>query len=88
MSRLPPPYSVSVIDTAEWVDPDAVGGSGMLDRIPLVVDSLNAEEVRRAQQEEFPTLLQEACLPDSEYIVHEGLLYVIKHPTHASPWYP
>ena len=88
MSRLPPPLSVAVIDTAEWVDPDAVNMGGVLDRLPLEADQLDREQVRKAQHEEFGSLFIEAQGEDSDYEVHDGLLYSIKRPTATSAWYP
>ena len=88
MSRMPPLLSVAVLDTAEWVDPEAMGSEGVRDFIPLEADHLDAEEVRLAQQEQFATLFVEAQGPESDYEVHDGLLYSIKRPTNASPWYP
>ena len=88
MSRLPPPLSVATLDTTEWVDPDAIGGQSMLDRLPLEADALDAKEVREAQQAEFLALFNEATEHESDYEIHDGLLYSIKRPTNSSPWYP
>ena len=88
MSRLPAPVELAVIDTMDWVDPEAIQGKGAQDRIPLEADSLNAEAVQKAQQNEFAQLFKEADTLESDYEVHEGLLYSVRRPTTACPWYP
>ena len=88
MSRLPSQVEVAVLDTVHWVDPDSLQGPHAIDRIPLGADLLQADSVRKSQLEQFPSLFIEAREEESDYEVHDGLLYSIKRPTDRSPWYP
>jgi hypothetical protein len=65
---------VATIDTQDWVDIEGTQGQE-LNRIPLSSDGLLPERVRQEQLLKFPDLFQESLDPDSEYEVHEGLLY-------------
>ena len=47
---------VGVIDTEDWVDPQAFPDSKVEELLPLLHDGLNLLEVATQQREEFPEL--------------------------------
>ena len=79
---------VGVIDTEEWVDPDAFGDDEADQRLPLEAHGINLDEVRELQKVEFRDEILHAGEDDSPYEIFAGLLYSIRKPTTTSALYP
>jgi hypothetical protein len=79
---------VGIIDTEEWVDPDALGDDEAHQRLPLEAHGINLDEVRELQLQEFVDEMKHAGEDDSPYEIFDGLLYSIQKPTPTSAAYP
>ena len=80
---------IAIIDTEEYVDPQAFMEDDIADTLPLIHDGLNLETVAKEQRAEFPDLWKQgADQEDEEYQLIRGVLYSIKRPSHLAPEYP
>ena len=69
------------------MDTEATQGKGV-NRSPLAADGLLPDRVRQEQLLRFPEMFQEALDMDSDYEVHEGLLYSKHTPFPLAASYP
>jgi hypothetical protein len=92
LSRIKPAVQnimeVGVIDTDEWIDPDALGDDEAYKRLPLEAHGINIDEVRDLQKQEFEDEITHAGEDDSPYEIFDGLLYSIRKPTPHAAIYP
>lgn len=79
---------VGIIDTEEWIDPDAIGDDEAYERIPLEAHGIQLEELMNLQRQEFEDEIREAGEEESPYEIFNGILYSIRRPTPTSALYP
>jgi len=87
LSRLDSGPEVATLDTEDWTNaafPDGLEAC----QIPFATDELDGEAVKRAQREHLAELFVTAQDPDSEYEVHDELLYSTRQPTRFDAEYP
>ena len=89
LSRIEHPDQINVIDTEDYVVPTEIPDQNFQERLPLIYDNLNLQEVARYQEQEFPELWNIGLDPEEdEYEVIEGNLFSIIPPHNNSPLYP
>jgi hypothetical protein len=81
-------HEVAVIDTDDWIDPDAYPDNVADQRLPIIYDGINLEAVRLAQAEEFPDQIRSSQEEDADYAMINGVLYSNKLPTRFDTEYP
>ena len=80
---------IAIIDTEEYVYPQAFMEEDIADTLPLFHDGLNLKIVAIEQRAEFPVLWKQgADQEDEEYQLIRGVLYSIKRPSYLAPEYP
>jgi len=91
LSRIRPAQSeVCTFDAdEEWISPEAFPDKQADERLPILQDGLDLEEIKEQQRLEYQHLIADAnSNTDSEYELLEGLLYSVKQPTPTSAIYP
>ena len=79
----------AVIDTEEWVDPQAIPEDNARDSLPLVHDGLNLPEIATAQRKEFPDEWAKGeDENEDEHEIIKGVLYSTLSPSVMAPSYP
>jgi hypothetical protein len=86
LSRIRGTAAIATIDTLDWQDAEEHQTDELL-RLPLNADNLEPERVQE-QRVKFPELFEEALDPDSEYEIHDGLLYSTRTPASNAANYP
>ena len=80
---------IAVIDTEDWIDPNAFPEDETAHLLPLLHDGLRLEVVREEQQQEFPDLWTRAQdEEDDDYELIQGTLYSMQVPNQSAPEYP
>jgi hypothetical protein len=80
---------VAVIDTGDWVEPDAFTAEDLQDVMPLLHDGLNLKTTGEEQRNEFPALWEQRDNEDNEdYEIIQGVLYSTKPPNAHASLYP
>ena len=89
------PGEISTIDTDYWVEPDKDADTWFdaeantpAQRIPILLMGVDPTELATEQKETLPELYEEAGNPESEYELHNNLLYSTKLPHRYAAAYP
>ena len=89
LSRIPPPQTVALFDTGDWVDPDELPDPELQDVLPLLHDGLNLRTIGQQQQQEFDDLWARGEDPEDDgYDIIQGTLYSNQPPHALAPSYP
>lgn len=90
LSRIEPRREpeVGVIDTEEWVDPQAFPESDTKELLPLIHDGLDLAEIGRVQPEEFPDLKAQAEGGEEGWELINGVIYGTNKPYPTAAMYP
>lgn len=79
------PSEMATIDTDTWFDADVSQPS---ERIPALLVDLDHATIGKEQQETMTTLFEEASNTESDYEIHNGLLYSVRLPHKYAAAYP
>ena len=91
LSRIKPKKQdreIGVIDTDEWVDPQAFPDSNIEELLPLVHDGLNLAEVNMQQQQEYPEIRTQAEKQEGGWELIKGTVYSTTKPALTAALYP
>ena len=90
LSRIKPPTfpEVCVIDTDDWVSPEAFPDEIIADTLPLEYDGLDLDKIQKDQETEFSAERLAALNEESNYTLIKGVLYSIARPNPTTPTYP
>ena len=85
---------IAIIDTEDYVDPNAFMEDDIAETLPLIHDGLNLQAIAVEQRAEFPELWKQCTDSqdhdgdDDEYQIIRGVLYSVRRPSPTSPEYP
>ncbi len=90
LSRINHAYNdIAIIDSTEWVDPDAFSDKDAFQRLPLIYDDIDINQVQQKQEQEYEELFLEARHNiDSLYSIVQGVLYSTALPQRLAAEYP
>jgi transposase InsO family protein len=79
---------VAVIDSDDWVDPQAFPDSNVEELLPLVHDGLDLAKVAVHQRQEYPDICEQAEKDEGGWEIIKGVVYSTTRPTMAAALYP
>ena len=82
------PQEIATIDTGEWIDPDAFDDGCPEERLPILADGLNLQDIAQQQKEQYDDQRLEALDEESGYELINDILYSVTPPTPTSASYP
>ena len=77
-----------MVDTDDWVSPDAFPDDIVADTLPLEYDGLNMTAIQTAQETEFRAERLAVLNYDSDYTVINAVLYIVARPHPTAATYP
>lgn len=90
LSRIEPKREaeVGVIDTEDWVDPQAFPDDAASELLPLIHDGLDLEEIAKVQPLEFPDVRSQAEKREGGWELISGTVYGTNRPYPTAATYP
>lgn len=88
LSRIKSVSEVAIIDTQDWIDPEAWPDDVPDKCLPILSDGLDLKSIAQAQNEQFSENIEGADSEDSDFTLAQGVLYSIRKPTPTSAVYP
>ena len=79
---------VGIIDSDDWISPEAFPEQRMQEVLPLIYDGIDLNTIKTAQEKEFSRERRLAVDGDSDFTLINGVLYSIARPNPLSATYP